>query len=313
MKSSLDIAFITYEDLPAGDPDDRLALEHLLAAGYRAGFVDWRGDFEFASCPLLVLRSTWNYHKHFQAFSDWLKKVAAASVLANPLELVLWNLNKTYLRDLEEKGIAIVPTVFLDKSVGAEELLSICKFADGNLDGGSKGGSGKFVIKPTVGLATYGVKTFQSLGAADGELSLALEHIKAVCRESKAMLQPYMNSVEADGYGERALVFIDGEFSHAVRKSAFQHLAVAGHAGEVAVEAADAEVDFASRVLAALPQVPLYARVDVVRDESGALRLLELELVEPSLFLSLCGHGGARFAAAIEKRLSELRQKNSDS
>lgn len=311
MKSSLDIAFITYDDLPDGDPDDRLALEHLLAAGYRAGFVDWRGDFDFASCPLLVLRSTWNYHKHFQAFSDWLKKVAAASVLANPLELVLWSLNKTYLRDLEEKGIAIVPTVFLDKSVSSEELLSICKSAEASLQGGSNSTSAKFVIKPTVGLATYGVKTFQGLSRADGELSQALEHIRAVCRESEAMLQPYMNSVEAGGYGERALVFIDGEFSHAVRKSAFQHLAVAGHAGEVAVEATIAEVHFAHRVLAALPQVPLYARVDVVHDESGALRLLELELVEPSLFLSLSGQG-AKFAAAIEKRLP-FRPKTSDS
>jgi hypothetical protein len=118
------------------------------------------------------------------------------------------------------------------------------------------------------------------------------------------LVQPYLNDVE--NYGERSLVFIDGEFSHAVRKAPFQKLAVAGHAGEEAKSATFAERKFGEQVIAVLPETPLYARVDVVSSSGdGDLRLLELELVEPSLFFGLAEGSAEKFAKAVSNRLSK--------
>jgi hypothetical protein len=291
LKSLLDIVFVTYDGLSAGDPDDLLALEILGRSGYRAGFVDWQDRvFDFAACPLVVLRSTWNYHLFVDEFETWLKRVASSTVLVNSLELVRWNLSKKYLSELERRGIDIVPTIFVDQPLDVETLDKLCSTLGDQI-----------VVKPTLGLATYGVRTFKRTDS--GSFEQAVSHIKKLCLASSAIIQPYMNAVE--GRGERALVFVDGVYSHAVRKTAFQHLAVAGDAGEASVVASASEIAFGEKVLATLSEQPLYARVDVIPDADGVLRLLELELIEPSLFLSLDAQAAAKFAQAIEKKLLE--------
>jgi hypothetical protein len=118
--------------------------------------------------------------------------------------------------------------------------------------------------------------------------------------EQDVMVQPFLDSVER--YGERALVFIDGDYSHAARKVAFQPLAVAGEAGETPVIAEPDEIEVARKVAAMVPGV-LYGRVDLVRDEAGKPIVIEFELVEPSLFLSLHPPAAERFASACAKLL----------
>jgi hypothetical protein len=122
-------------------------------------------------------------------------------------------------------------------------------------------------------------------------------HLDALLSAGAAMLQPFMPAVSS--YGERALVYFGGSYSHAVRKVAFQHLAVAGEAGEEPALASRAERAAADLAIATLDTPWLYARVDVVPDEAGRPLVMEFELVEPSLFLSL--HAGAprRFADAL--------------
>jgi hypothetical protein len=189
---------------------------------------------------------------------------------------MLWNINKRYLLDLEKLGISIVPTV-----VGSAEcipdLKSVC----------AQRGWETLIIKPAIGLATHGVRKF---GAA--QVDLAKEHLTSLLCDGDVLVQPYLRNVETTG--EKSLVFIGGQFSHAVRKMPFQALAVAGGAGERLVDVTALEIEFGSKVLSVLDEKPLYARVDIVCDNEPLL--LELELIEPSLFLLMKPSAAERFA-----------------
>lgn len=301
MKPALDIVFVTYADLKHGDPDDLDALEILRERGYNCSVADWRDStFPFQSSRLVVLRSTWDYHLHHREFMAWLKSLASHSILKNSWELVQWNSDKRYLRDLSARGIDCVPTYYIEE--GAEQVTrSALAEILASLSGSSpSSSSSKVVVKPSIGLSTFGVKKFDLSTTADEDA--ALEHINQLARDYCVMVQPFLAEVE--NYGERALAFIDGEFSHAIRKTAFQHLAVAGEAGEAMVPASADEIAFGYKTLAALSEKPLYARVDIVPDANGALRLLELELIEPSLFLKLAEGASAKMADAVEACLN---------
>lgn len=314
MKPALDIVFVTYGDLKQGDPDDRDALEILRKRGYHCSFADWRdGSFPFQSTRLVVLRSTWDYHLHHSEFMAWLKSLAGHSILKNSWELVQWNSDKRYLKDLTERGIDCVPTYYIEE--GADQLTrsSFVEILESLSHSGSSSSTCSspvsatpdtfakvVVVKPSIGLSTFGVKKFD-LSTSAGQDS-ALEHINQLARDYCVMVQPFLAEVET--YGERALAFIDGEFSHAIRKTAFQHLAVAGEAGEAQVQATAEEIAFGYKTLAALNEKPLYARVDIIPDGNGSLRLLELELIEPSLFLKLANGASAKMADAVEACLN---------
>lgn len=297
MKPGLDVVFATYSGLPQGDPDDLLALDLLKSKGLKVDVVDWRrvAAHELDS-RLVLLRSTWDYHHYYREFLDWVDVVASRSRLLNPAELVHWNSDKRYLLALAQEGITIVPSILVEKAqasaIKPEDLLRL-------LERPELAGFEQIIVKPTVGLSTYGVKRFKPISV---ECSDICKHIQDLGQSSAVLIQPYLPAVEK--YGERALIFIDGKFSHAVRKSAFQKMAAAGEAGETRAEASDAEVAFGLDLLQKLVAtkkcaVPLYARVDVVPDDQGKIMLLELELIEPSLFLSMDKQAGERFAAAI--------------
>lgn len=297
MEPALDIVFVTYGDLKQGDPDDLDALEILRERGYHCSVADWRdSSFPFQSSRLVVLRSTWDYHLHHGEFMDWLKSLAGHSVLKNSWELVQWNSDKRYLRDLSARGIDCVPTHYIEEDA---EQLTRSSLTD-ILENLSIAACKIVVVKPSIGLSTFGVRKFD-LSTGAGE-DAALEHINQLARNYCVMIQPFLAEVET--YGERALAFIDGEFSHAIRKTAFQHLAVAGEAGEAQVMATAEEIAFGYKTLAALSEKPLYARVDIIPDGNGALRLLELELIEPSLFLKLAEGASAKMADAVEACLN---------
>ncbi len=298
MKPAPDIVFVTYDDLKQGDPDDGLALDILSARGFNCSFADWRDQsFPFTQSRLVILRSTWNYHLYQEEFVQWAKNVAAHTILKNSPELVDWNHDKRYLRQLSESGLRIAPTFYIEKNSAPvksfEEILAV-------LYGPAEPISPRIVVKPSVGLSTFGVKKFDL--AESGGQQAAREHINQLGDNYCVMVQPFLDEVE--GYGERALVFIDGKFSHAIRKSAFQHLAVAGEAGEARVQATESEIEFGRRVLTFLPETPLYARVDMVPDRYGRQLLLELELIEPSLFLQVEPGAAEKFADAVQACLS---------
>ncbi|HXW52210.1 MAG TPA: hypothetical protein VEJ41_09490 [Candidatus Acidoferrales bacterium] len=280
-----DFTFVTYRDLPELDPDDRLAVDALRKRGFSVAAAVWDDPaVAWAASAISVIRSTWDYNLRYAEFLAWAERAASLTRLYNPIELVRWNTHKRYLEDLARKSVPVVPTHWLER--GAQVDLGAVLAETGWTDA---------VAKPAVGLATYGVRRIDA-----GSESQA--HVNALLLQHDVMVQPFLTSVIS--YGERALVFIDGTYSHAVRKKAFQALAPAGLEDEAPVEATVAEIQAGVAALRALPQTPLYARIDVVLDEKGNPLVIELELVEPSLFLSMHPRAPERFADALA-RLAE--------
>jgi hypothetical protein len=300
MKASHDVVFATYSQLPDGDPDDLLALAFLEAKGLRTAVVDWRTVTpDQLDSRLVVLRSTWDYHHYYREFLDWVDVVASRTGIRNSPDLIHWNANKKYLLDLKQRGLSIVPTLFIGREEASQlDSSSLLE----TLAGLELAGQASLVVKPAVGLSTFGVKRFST----SDQVEEICGHVFSLSRSSDVLIQPYLSAVEAEG--EHALVFIDGLYSHAVSKMPFQYLAVAGEAGEKGLAASDEEIAFGQNVLSQLPGLcgskPLYARVDVVHNDQGRLVLMELELIEPSLFLACDANAGARFAEAIEATLN---------
>lgn len=265
------IALATCVKLPESDPDQELLVERLRAGGAKVRMLAWDGPEAPAADELVVVRSTWNYFDDVEAFLAWVERVPR---LLNPAAVVRGNVRKTYLRELEARGVPIVPTVW--ETADVEQTM------------GDRGWD-RIVIKPVVSAGSFATRRFTHDDCTAAQAFIA-ETGRAM------MIQRWAPAVETSG--ERAIVWIDGQVSHAVRKSprfAEQDEAV------TTVPIADDERAFAERVLTTLGPLAnelLYARVDMIRDD-GELRLMELELVEPSLFLTQHPPALERFANAI--------------
>jgi glutathione synthase/RimK-type ligase-like ATP-grasp enzyme len=281
--------FATYGALPELDPDDRLAASELERRGVEVRAAVWNDPaVDWSAEDVCVLRSTWDYPQRPNAFVRWIDDVALVSALWNPAAVVRWNLNKRYLLDLGERGVPIVPTALVSRGTPLD-LVSLMR---------ARGWS-RAVVKPAFGAGTVGVRKAGDSGASR---AVAQAHADLLLRDQDALVQRYLPSVES--YRERALVFVDDAYSHAVAKSPFQALLPAGEAGEALVEATAEEIALARTALAAAPGPRLYARVDLVRDDEGAPVVIEVELVEPSLFLAMHPPAAAALADAIHRRLS---------
>jgi hypothetical protein len=280
------IALVTYRRLPDLDPDDRPLAAALAARGHQVAATLWDdSEVDWSSFDLAMLRSPWDYFHRRDEFLSWAARAAAATRLLNPLDLVRWNSHKSYLVELRRRGAAVVPT----EIVPAGSTLDVRARMAAN-------GWARAVLKPAVSADAYGTILVDESGMA-----AAQAHADALLAERDVMIQPYLKSVEEPG--ERCLVHIDGRFSHAVRKRS--HFLGGRHAGPegVAVEAADDERDTAARVLRlAGAEAALYARVDLARDDDGRPCLMELELVEPTLFFTGAPGAAERMADALEAR-----------
>lgn len=267
--------------------DDATLIEGLRREGLTARRVDWaRSDVDWSSFRCAVFRTPWDYFERFSAFSPWLDEVGGQTQLLNPLPQVRWNIDKHYLLDLEERGVPIVPTRMIE--IG--EPLSLAeRIRDAGWD--------KAVVKPAISGAarhTY-VVTRDSSSQVEERLAELVGH-------EALLLQPFIPSIE--DHGEVTLVVIDGQYTHAVRK-----IAAAGdfrvqndHGGRVvAHEATPQERSLAHRAVAACSSPPAYARVDMVQDPAGGQVLMELELIEPELWLRLCPSAGHQLAKVIAK------------
>lgn len=280
------IALVTCRQLPEPDHDEELLLEALRGVGHEAVLLAW--DYEGADpaeFDLCVLRSCWNYFRDPPAFLSFIDRVERTSRLMNPPAAVRWNLHKRYLAELEAGGVPIVPTAFLERGASVElaDLL-----ADRGWD--------DIVIKPSVSAASFRTRRF-----AAGEGREAQAFLDLLLGERDMLVQRYMESVEEAG--ERALVWIDGELTHAIGKSA----RFADQHEEVSEALPISEEDrvFAARALGGRDEELLYARVDVVRDAAGDGVLSELELIEPSLFLKQKPRALERLVAAIGRMATE--------
>lgn len=286
---SVDLALVTWRELPELDPDDRPLAASLRARGHEVAIVAWDDPgFDWAKARLVVLRNPWDYYRRLDEFLAWAARVDAATSLWNPLAVLRWNLHKGYLAELAAAGVPVVPTELVRR--GSDfELASLV----------ARRGWRRGVVKPAVSADSWETVVFDF-----GDLAAAAAMVARRLPERDLLVQPFLESVESDG--ERCLVFLDGEYSHAVRKNPITRGGRwAGLPEGTPVAATDDELEVARRVLAAAPASDLlYARVDLVRDAAGAPVLLELELAEPTLFLADHPAGLARLLAGIERRLA---------
>ena len=279
----MDVILATASTLPRPDEDDPPLRAALAGLGVSARTRAWDDPaVDWSQARVCVIRSTWNYVRHYARFLEWVDGCAATSRLWNPAAIVRWNSHKRYLLELAEAGLPVVPTRLVPAG-GAADLAQLARDWDGG--GDQAGGVGRVLGTRRIARADFAIA-----GQAHLDELLAGGH--------DVLVQPFLSSVES--YGERALIWIDGALTHAVRKS----VRFAGDLQRIseAVPIAPDEAALAESILAAVVRQPLlYARVDLARDERGRPCVMELELIEPSLFLDRSPAALARLAAAIQR------------
>ena len=287
-----------------GLDEDQLPLEQALrAAGAQVEIAAWdEPEVDWTSFDIALLRSTWDYTDRLSEFLSWVHRTSGLTKLFNPPAVVRWNTDKHYLKELASAGVPIVPSTFLEPGTSVAAVLD--EFVRGLQ-------TAELVVKPAVGA---GSRDTQRYKRSDRETA-AVHAQRLLDARRSVLLQPYLDRV--DEYGETALIFFAGQFSHAVRKgpmlaqaSAAQEAPARGSSPLFLAEqitsrtAAADELSVAGRALAAIPfATPLYARVDLIRETAGEPVLLELELTEPSLFLGYEAGAAAKFAQVVLNRL----------
>lgn len=278
------VVLVSCDLLPEGDGDEESLVAALVRDGVDVSWQPWGGPVE---ADLVVLRAPWDYTEHLDEFLAWCEGVPT---LANPVSVVRWNIDKSYMAELASRGVPVVPTSVVQ--AGEEP-----SFPDG-----------EFVVKPAVGAGSRGAGRFTDHAAARA-------HLEAL--GVKVLVQPYQSSVDANG--ETALVFFAGEYSHSFHKGpmlaqglseAESGLYVEERLGSIEpsppqVGLANQVLDVAAELLSLRRSDFLYARVDVVEGPDGAPLLLELELTEPSLGFRLTSdEAAARLSKAIQAAAS---------
>jgi glutathione synthase/RimK-type ligase-like ATP-grasp enzyme len=279
---------VTYRGAPGLDPDDEPLARALAARGIACAPVPWdMAGFDWSSPRIALLRSTWDYHHRYQEFLAWARATAAGTTLLNPLAVIEWNTHKGYLAELAARGAPVVPTVLVKAGQPCDlsQLLA-------------ERGWERAVVKPAISADSFATLRVEAQEPGPGAAHLAQYGV-----ERDMMIQPFLESVETTG--ERCLVFIGGELTHAVRKNSLfrggRHVGPEG----IAVPPEPDEIAAARRVLAVAGcEDLLYARADLARDAQGAPILLELELVEPTLFLLESASGADKLATALDARLN---------
>ena len=285
-----------------GHDDDLFPLaQACTAAGLRVRIVAWDdATVSWSRFDAVLLRSPWDYTERLPEFLAWCERVEAAALLLNPLAVVRWNTEKHYLDDLAAMGMPVVPTQFVE--VDAEPLDALQRFLAAHA-------ADELVVKPAVSAGARDTQRY-----ARSQEFAASNHVARLLDEGRSvLLQPYLRAV--DSSGETALIYFDGQFSHAIRKGALLQAEPASTPapyanGQISAREPDPrERELAEQVLQATHRLlhldePLaYARIDLIRDDEGSPRLLELELTEPSLFFAYAPGSSDRFAAYLASRL----------
>ena len=279
-------AFLTLDEQGDFVIDDIHAVEPMARLGWQVSIVSWRqAEVPWSDYDAVIIRSTWDYWNDVESFLDVLWHIDRATRLANPLDFVHWNLAKTYMRDLEQNGVPIVPTEWVDQ-IDARKFYSCL----GRLD------TDETVIKPVVG--ANGQDAFR---ISPDEPPGRLEGIFERFQTRPCMVQRFMRCIISEG--EYSLFYFNGKFSHAILKvpADSEFRSQEEHGAEILlVDAEELLLQRGREAQATMQPPPLYARIDFVRDDEGDFRVMEMELIEPSLYLRMDPEAPMRFAHAID-------------
>lgn len=265
--------------MPKPDLESHLLLEILERRGVSARLVPWDSTYDWTATDVVVIRSPWDYFERLDEFLEWTQKVESITRLANPSTVVRWNTHKGYLLDLAAADVAIVPTRLLPRGTidVPTELLP----------------DGELVVKPAVSVGAIGALRSRS------DDPRTADHIVDLARNGDVLVQPFISSVLDSG--ETSLMFAGGRLSHAVRKVPAQgdYRVQDHHGGTVEPhQATPDEIALAEAALAVAPSSTTYARVDLVSTGRGPV-VMELELVEPALFLDADPQAAENFVDAF--------------
>lgn len=278
--------FLSMDSLAGYVSDDELAVAPLAELGWDVATVSWRDKtVDWNAFEIVVVRTPWDYQNDPDAFLEVLRKIDASNArLENPLSIIEWNLDKRYLRDLETKGVSIVPTIWGEGEVTEKGFSEWQTLFD----------SDEMIVKPTVSATaqdTYRLREF------DAELA-------AVFAKRSFLVQPFVNAIVDEG--EFSLFYFSGEYSHTILKSP-KHgdfRVQEEHGGLISAVVPETKLlETADSILGLLSQM-LYARVDLVRGAANDFMLMELELIEPALYFRMDDESPRRFAAALDKLMS---------
>lgn len=278
-------AFLSLDERGDYVIDDEHAVAPLAELGWQVATVSWRQQtIPWRDFDAVVIRSTWDYWYDVPGFLDTLADIDRQTRLANSLQLVHWNLKKSYLRDLEQRGVPIVPTLWLE----GFDATRVDQYAE-------RLGSNSLVIKPEVG--ANGDDAFRLSRSDDVE---RLSRIAGCFSGRNCLLQPFRSRVLEEG--EYSLFYFNGRYSHAILKTpaAGEFRSQEERGGRIrSIEPQSLLEQRAARALAAVSPSPLYARVDLVRNAADDFELMELELIEPSLYLRTHRDAAGHFARAV--------------
>ena len=250
--------------------EEKLITDALEAQGLKVYRTNWDNpDFDFTTTKYVLFRAIWDYFDRFPEFSKWLDKVSQQTKMINPLEQIVWNMDKHYLRDLEANGINIVKTYFVE--IGDTRTLKQVI---------SDSGWEHVILKPAVSGGarhTYKIKPRES-----NQHEVVFKELIA---KEAMLIQPFINNIMEKG--EVSFMVFGGKYSHAVLKKAKagDFRVQDDHGGTIhPYKASFKEIEFVQNVVAKCNTIPIYGRVDVTWDNENHLALVELEIIEPELW-----------------------------
>jgi glutathione synthase/RimK-type ligase-like ATP-grasp enzyme len=275
------VVLVTAADMPKPDLESHLLVAALEDLGTTAQIVAWDAPFDWSLADLVVIRTTWDYYRRFDEFMRWVDSVDAVTCLVNPASVIRWNAHKSYLVELAACGVPTVPTRLATKGSRVEDLAEL--FPE----------TTDVVIKPAVSIG--------AIGALRGHVDdpTVAEHLQWLLAGEDVLIQPFMPAVTDTG--EVSLLFAGNELSHAVSKrpAPGDYRVQDHHGGTVHPhEPTDAEIAVASAAISHAPGTCAYARVDLVSGDAQPV-VMELELIEPALFLAADRSAPDRFASAL--------------
>ena len=280
------IAIATCIDQPAITSDDELLGQALTSVGISWSAVPWNGDeADWTRFDGVLIRSTWDYHQHFDAFLEWIMHIETSGIpLWNEPGILRWSLNKTYLRDLAAADIPVVPTCWVERGTKTVDLLQIMEANRWT----------EVVVKPAVSAGGRGLMRYNRQSVA-----LAGSEVPKAARWSDLLIQPFLPEIEQ---GELSFVLIGGAISHVVRKTPQRgdYRVQAKFGGSVDLVTTTRSMVNQASLAASLKGEPLYARVDGLEID-GQLIVMEVELVEPDLFFHLAPTAALQFAATLRR------------
>ncbi|MBC7842628.1 MAG: hypothetical protein H7099_09955 [Gemmatimonadaceae bacterium] len=283
------IALLTLEDRTGYVIDDELVVAELLARGIDAREIPWSDStVDWSSFDVVIVRTTWDYHLRVDEFLETLARIEAVTLLVNARDLIVWNLDKRYLEELEARGVPIVRSLWRNGGTAAAFTGVFAQL-----------GSDEIVVKPVV--SANALDTFRLRAPLS---DTRLDELVRTFASRSWFAQPFVHSVITDG--EVSVFCFDGQFSHAVRKvpQSGDFRVQEEHGGTItSVPITDEIRRTAERVVRAVSPTPFQARVDLERLDDGSLALKELEMIEPSLYFRTHAVAASNFADAVEALL----------